>query len=249
MKRNNRAIVVENQTFATIKEAAEAFKLKPQSLYQALHHNRSTINGYKVGYSVKTINAIVNNANANTSTTNTKLSFNGDKEALKAFRLQKMREGKRLAKSKKLITSNTTVQTNSKAKNNKSVPVKCMTTEKIYNSISEAAKDAGTNMWTMSLKMEQCGKFIDKNGNVYIRLKPMVQRTTRKYSAGPANVSRVYTHNVKNESVNETTKNEEVSLEDKIVQTLIESANLLASAKKYSKAADVFNILASLEQK
>ena len=36
-------------------------------------------------------------------------------------------------------------------------------------------------MWTMSLKMSGAGKFIDKEGNEYIRQKPMKKRSERDY--------------------------------------------------------------------
>lgn len=61
-----------------------------------------------------------------------------------------------------------------------SCPVLCETTGILYDSISQAARAAHTNMWTMSVKMTTSGKFIDRNGNVYIRQKPMVSKNTYK---------------------------------------------------------------------
>ena len=245
MTKSKRAIIIEGKMFSSLKEAAEAFKLQPQSLYQALHRNSPTFKGYRIGYSVKTVNTLLNNTN--TSQTKTRISFNGDKDALKAFRLQKMQAGKQRAKLARQQNASTTLQSNTRG--NKKVPVKCLDTGKIYNTISEAARDAKIHMWTMSLKMEKNGKFIDKNGNTYVRLKPMVQRTNRQYCAGPANVSRTLIRTGKNTSQAATTKQVIISQEDMITQTLIKSANLLATSKKYSQAADVFHILASLNEK
>lgn len=72
-------------------------------------------------------------------------------------------------------------------------PVRCITTGKEYSCISQAAKAIGVNSWTMGLKMEKAGKFIDNNGNEYIRLIPM--QTNRDYPDTPANI--VKEHNVK----------------------------------------------------
>lgn len=48
-----------------------------------------------------------------------------------------------------------------------------------FTSISEAAKYAKVDDWTMSKKMESAGSFIDAEGNEYIRLEPM--KTKNKY--------------------------------------------------------------------
>lgn len=52
-------------------------------------------------------------------------------------------------------------------------PVICETLNKKFKTIKAAAKFAKVNGWTMGMKMEAKGQFIDKNGNVYKRLKPM----------------------------------------------------------------------------
>ena len=59
-----------------------------------------------------------------------------------------------------------------------SVKVLCKTTGITYNTIEEAAKVAGADSWTMSKKMTTAGGFIDKNGNEYVRLSPMVSKNT-----------------------------------------------------------------------
>lgn len=58
-------------------------------------------------------------------------------------------------------------------KTNDAVKVLCKTTGITYNTITEAAKVAEADDWTMSKKMESAGSFIDKKGNEYVRLKPM----------------------------------------------------------------------------
>lgn len=52
-------------------------------------------------------------------------------------------------------------------------------TGKIFKTIKEASEYAGVDSWTMSVKMEVAGSFIDKNGNEYKRLSPMI--TKNKY--------------------------------------------------------------------
>ena len=52
-------------------------------------------------------------------------------------------------------------------------PVHCETLNKTFKTITQAAKFAGVNDWTMSKKMTASGQFIDDKGNVYKRLKPM----------------------------------------------------------------------------
>lgn len=61
-----------------------------------------------------------------------------------------------------------------KAKNDKrNCPVICETLNRKFKTITAAAKHAHVNEWTMGLKMQTAGQFVDKEGNVYKRLKPM----------------------------------------------------------------------------
>lgn len=60
----------------------------------------------------------------------------------------------------------------------KACPVYCEQLNKTFKTISLAAKYAKVNGWTMSVKMETAGQFIDKQGNVYKRLKPMNTKNT-----------------------------------------------------------------------
>jgi len=65
-----------------------------------------------------------------------------------------------------------------------SCPVYCETTGILYGTITEAARAAHADGWTMSLKMSNAGKYIDKDGNVYTRQKPMVTKNHYK-DTGP----------------------------------------------------------------
>jgi len=69
----------------------------------------------------------------------------------------------------------------------------------VYNSIEQASKAAGVSGWTMGVKMETAGSFVDKNGNSYTRERPMetknVYRNTGNYMKKPRQVksTTVYT--------------------------------------------------------
>ena len=68
-------------------------------------------------------------------------------------------------------------------------PVLCETTGILYDTITEAARAAHVDGWTMSLKMSGAGKYIDTDGNVYIRQKPMVTKNSYK-NTGPTLLKR-----------------------------------------------------------
>lgn len=55
----------------------------------------------------------------------------------------------------------------------KACKVFCETTGKVYPSIEAAAKAIGVSGWTLSMKMQVKGQFVDSNGNVYKRERPM----------------------------------------------------------------------------
>ncbi len=65
-------------------------------------------------------------------------------------------------------------------KDKRNCPVFCETLNKKFKTIEAASKFAGVNGWTMGLKMQTAGQFIDKKGNVYKRLKPM--NTNKTYT-------------------------------------------------------------------
>lgn len=151
-----------------------------------------------------------------------------------------------------------TTESTTKARNFKkqSCPVLCTTTGKIYNTITKAAKAAGVPMWTMSVKMAGAGKFIDKEGNEYIRQKPMKKRSERDYGKQTSKITRVLTRKYhKNpekiqglvitkveQSVPTITKNMNLSTEEKECLTFFAKTSL--DNKDYQKASCLLNILA-----
>lgn len=62
----------------------------------------------------------------------------------------------------------------------KNCRVYCKNLDIWFSTITAAAKYAGVDGWTMSLKMDTAGSFIDKYGNEYIREHPM--STKNKYA-------------------------------------------------------------------
>lgn len=68
------------------------------------------------------------------------------------------------------------------------IKVLCETTGVTYNSISDAARVAKADTWTMSKKMEFAGSFVDAKGNVYKRLEPM--KTKNVYNNTGSTVTR-----------------------------------------------------------
>jgi hypothetical protein len=75
----------------------------------------------------------------------------------------------------------------SEYKGRKGCCVYCETNGKTYKSISEAAEAVGVSNWSMGVKMEVAGKFIDKYGNIYKRGEPMHYRVKGKVYSGFAN--------------------------------------------------------------
>lgn len=60
-------------------------------------------------------------------------------------------------------------------------PIYCENLNKTFKTISAAAKFAKTSTYTLSTKTEVSGRFVDKAGNVYTRLKPMNRKSTKQY--------------------------------------------------------------------
>lgn len=64
----------------------------------------------------------------------------------------------------------------------KNCPIYCETTGKTFKTLKEAAKVANVSGYTLSTKTEIAGRFVDKAGNVYKRLRPMNHRTNKTYT-------------------------------------------------------------------
>jgi DNA-binding protein Fis len=60
------------------------------------------------------------------------------------------------------------------------VRVYCVDTDTTFDTLSEAARFAGADGWTMSKKMETSGYFIDNAGRAYKRLSPMKTKNVYK---------------------------------------------------------------------
>ncbi|MBP5468490.1 MAG: hypothetical protein J6Z11_04525 [Candidatus Riflebacteria bacterium] len=69
----------------------------------------------------------------------------------------------------------------SKKKSGRNSPIYCENLNKTFKTIKSAAKFAGTSTYTLSTKTEVSGRFVDKAGNVYTRLKPMNRKSTKQY--------------------------------------------------------------------
>jgi hypothetical protein len=130
--------------------------------------------------------------------------------------------------------------------------VKCITTGKIYDSITEASKDAHAKLWTMSVKMQETGKFIDKKGHEYIRLQEMKKRTNNSYCVKTSTVRPVKSYTHKTAKVTPSAKTEIMSSNNLLLDTAIGSIKTgavnLMKLKKYNEASSLLNILANLDK-
>lgn len=66
-----------------------------------------------------------------------------------------------------------------KALSAKYSPIYCENLNKTFSTLKAAAKFAKTSTYSMSTKTEVAGRFVDKAGNVYTRVKPM--RSNKQY--------------------------------------------------------------------
>lgn len=113
-------------------------------------------------------------------------AYNSIADAERAFGLSEntlarpLRQGKKTYKGHTIEYVLPSQRDKIKHKNTKTVKVLCVTTGVTYNKLGDAAKVAGADEWTMSKKMETSGGYIDKNGNEYVRLTPMVSKNVYK---------------------------------------------------------------------
>lgn len=141
------------------------------------------------------------------------------------------------------------------------VPVKCLETNTIYPSINAAAKACKEHMWTMSVKMEETGKFVDRQGNTYIRLAPMIKRTNRTYGVKSSEITRDIKPYTKKSGISmfkcDAEPSKEIKVEETkfvpndkevIVNNLVKSATLLTANKNYNEAAQVLTILSNFDK-
>ena len=126
--------------------------------------------------------------------------------------------------------------------------VVCITTGKYYKTITAAAQDANCNDWTMSIKLEQAGKFIDKEGNEYHRLIPMKRRSSNELPVQLPYIARNITRHsktLKNTKTEVLNTNIETSIED----DLCNIGKCFVDNKQYDKAIRIFDILKDLNAK
>lgn len=151
-----------------------------------------------------------------------------DKTLSKAKTLEKDYQKNYLASKKKA------------ASNKRNCPVICETLNKKFNSIKEASKFAKVNGWTMGMKMEAKGQFVDKNGNIYKRLKPM--NTKNIYKTPTDGITKEVTHHTKTTPIMESIK------VDSPISILQNNAINLIKAGNYKEAGSFLNALETLSK-
>lgn len=92
-----------------------------------------------------------------------------------------MKISKNVSESQLLLPIQNT-ETKQTTVSKKACPVYCETLHKTFKTIMDAAKFANVNDWTMSVKMKEAGQFVDANGNVYKRLRPMNTKNTYPFT-------------------------------------------------------------------
>lgn len=137
----------------------------------------------------------------------------------------------------------------------RSVQVKCLDDNKIFNSIAQAAKSINVNQWTFGLKMEKAGKFIDKDGKTYVRLTPMQSKDLSIYPEQSPKLEReIIRHSNRRTSEtiktvpeisNTPVKTKEVSE----IQMLCTVGQKLADNNHYAEASMIYTILDKLTNK
>lgn len=144
--RNSQKVIVEDQTFKSMTEAAKFIGCDVSCIRWALKFNKSR--KYK-NLSVRFADPV--------KEAEVIASFDKAKEARKQRRIA--RKCKKLPK--------------------KYSPIYCENLGKTFKTLKEAAKFAKTSTYTMGIKTQVSGQFIDKAGNVYRRVKPM--KTNKQY--------------------------------------------------------------------
>ncbi len=137
----------------------------------------------------------------------------------------------------------------------RSVQVKCLDNNTVYNSIAQAAKAINVNQWTFGLKMEKAGKFIDKDGKTYVRLTPMQSKDLSIYPEQSPKLEReIIRHSSRKTSetiktvpeiLNTPVKTQEVSE----IQMLCTVGQKLADNNHYAEASMIYTVLDKLTNK
>lgn len=207
-----------------VSDMAALLNCNTWEVYHAIRHNKTTLKGHNLSYDIKPGN----------------------------WRPHKNENTVKI--EKKHITTQALSEDLEYTVSKKSVPVKCTTTGQIFKSITDVAKIIGINSWTMGLKMEKAGKFIDKDGNEYVRLKPMQQRSDRDYGNVHPDLLRKIPHYTKKTSVKaEETQivpatSEKMHVTDDVVGNLKASVFNLIDCKKYNEASTILTVLGALDK-
>lgn len=129
----------------------------------------------------------------------------------------------------------------------RSCPVICTTTGEVFRSITEAADHCNLSAWTMGLKMAKAGKFIDKEGNEYIRQKDA--NYSREYPSQTPTLDRQiskYTHKNKENIVQKQIVKSESSLNMSDENALRIITSNMVKNKQYNEASVLLNILKNM---
>lgn len=207
----------------SVSDMAALLNCNTWDVYYAIQHNKTTLKGHQLAYDIKP----------------------GD------WRPRKDSKKIAVPVKKKAFNNLAFLKGQKEAAGRRAVPVKCITTGETFNSIGAVAKQLGINMWTMSLKMEKAGKFIDKEGKTYIRLKPMQQRTNRDYGNQRPDISRELIRHNKTEKTNNVVNMpviQTVNKETTVIESLKHSTVELINCKKYNEASTLLTVIASLDK-
>ena len=179
-------IRVNNKLFQSITAVAKFLHIKPDTLRKRMSGKKATIHNdlliEKVEQPLDVIKDKPKSKKAPIPVIVDGVAYNSCAEAEKVLGFVpcslalRLRRGGRTFKGhtiEPVFPSQITITTRKKRGTTHRIKVYCPNLDKTFDSITDAAKYAQADTWTMSKKMETSGGFVDKNGNEYKRLKPM----------------------------------------------------------------------------
>lgn len=177
--------------------------------------------------------------------------FNSIKEAAEFLDMNQITLSSKLRKYKKCNIKDFNVALYQNAKKRKYIRKKetklgcgvlCTTTGKQFNTITEAAKHCNVNAWTMGLKMEKAGKFIDNDNNEYIRLSPMKSKDLSMYPKQIPELKRIVQRTAK-EKLKNSIEQGKVKSEKDVLKDVVKS---FINNNKYDEAIKLISVLEAL---
>ena len=127
-----------------------------------------------------------------------------------------------------------------------SCPVYCETTGVKYKTIAAASKVAHVDNWVMSLKMSTAGQFVDKDGNVYKRLKPMVSKNVYVNTGDKIKFNRNVTTYTKPVKVEES---KPIVNKNELAQKILKEKTIgFINEGHYNLAKDLIDVIAELNK-